>query len=657
MLRNGTRTAFVVPWLVFAMAVVLVIAYFLGWIDGWVLVAALGIGLFGMVLMSYSARLEVRHEPAEMTAGEFEGTEVTVEEFDGADVPAGSIELAGEFEGTEVEEFEGAEVEEFEGADVPAGSIELAARPRIEAQLPPPTSPPDPGDGADPSEPPRHAYGLLEAPDEVVVGRQFELTVGLSAEQQPGVAGLPFDLPPLSAGPFVLTVDIDTDGFVLEGSESWRNSLNVTADDPYPTLKLHLIPASQRTDVRTTKIEATFSVEGQVIGLAVRILRVNGPGLAVAVGGAAAGVTMTVPPAESAPDITIKIRRWESSSGGRLRWSVETPHDVPIPETSESDIGDAPEKFALNLVRNMMIYEGKSGMYEVLLGTGRDIADKIPTEILTALRDVAAAKNSSGQVTCLILSAEPHVPWELAVLDPPLDPAQQPFLATQTVVGRWILRDKPPPHATPPTTLEVRDIAVVSGVYDQMPPWQRLYEAEEEASDLQRDFGAAPVDASTKPVLDCLRGTPRADVLHFAVHGKYDPGGTQSGLALVDKQMLISQQIRAAYPMKASPFVFLNACQAGSGQMVLGDYSGLAAAFLYAGASGVIAPLWSIDDRVARSIALAFYKDVLEHGASPAEVLAQTRRAIAPSGATSGTVLAYQFFGHPLMRFDGTKMT
>ena len=47
-------------------------------------------------------------------------------------------------------------------------------------------------------------------------------------------------------------------------------------------------------------------------------------------------------------------------------------------------------------------------------------------------------------------------------------------------------------------------------------------------------------------------------------------------------------------------FVFLNACQVGAGQRVLGDYAGLATAFLSAGAAGVVAALWNVHDLAAR---------------------------------------------------------
>ena len=96
--------------------------------------------------------------------------------------------------------------------------------------------------------------------------------------------------------------------------------------------------------------------------------------------------------------------------------------------------------------------------------------------------------------------------------------------------------------------------------------------------------------------------------------------------------------------------MFLNACQVGSGNLILGDYAGLAAAFLRAGASGVVAPLWSVRDEVARSIALDFYRRCLDAD-SPASALRVARGAFRDSlDTTSATYLAYQYFGHPKMR-------
>jgi len=55
-------------------------------------------------------------------------------------------------------------------------------------------------------------------------------------------------------------------------------------------------------------------------------------------------------------------------------------------------------------------------------------------------------------------------------------------------------------------------------------------------------------------------------------------------------------------------FVFLTACQVGAGQRVLGDYAGLATAFLSAGAAGVVAALWNVKDLAARDVAVNFYR-------------------------------------------------
>ncbi len=114
------------------------------------------------------------------------------------------------------------------------------------------------------------------------------------------------------------------------------------------------------------------------------------------------------------------------------------------------------------------------------------------------------------------------------------------------------------------------------------------------------------MNALSATVIDCLKGHPPADVLHFAVHGTYAPEGVLEGLILIDGERLDPMVVKGCAFARA-PFVFLNACQVGSGNEVLGDYSGMAEAFLHAGAAAVVAPLWSIDDVAAKELALRFY--------------------------------------------------
>ncbi len=194
-------------------------------------------------------------------------------------------------------------------------------------------------------------------------------------------------------------------------------------------------------------------------------------------------------------------------------------------------------------------------------------------------------------------------------------------------------------------------MAVISGVYGQQPGWKRLPEAEAEAAELTGDYGAVDVAAEMDAVLKCLKGDPAADVLHFCVHGQCDPTGVQDGLVLTDGKALDPWRVKGV-EFKAPVFVFLNACQVGQGYELLGDYAGLADAFLFAGAAGVIAPLWSIDDALSRELAIEFYERAFA-GSVPADVLRERRAQFTEESApTSSTFMAYQFFGHPDMRLE-----
>src|SRR5690606_16872095 len=169
---------------------------------------------------------------------------------------------------------------------------------------------------------------------------------------------------------------------------------------------------------------------------------------------------------------------------------------------------------------------------------------------------------------------------------------------------------------------------------------------EAESAALQALYGAIPVDAMAVDVLQCLGGVPPAELLHFAMHGIYDPNSTLDGLVLADGQTIDPFQVRGM-AFSTPPFVFLNACQVGSSQRVLGDYAGLSEAFLFAGAAAVVAPLWSIKDTIAHQIALRFYEQSFA-GVAPADILRRERGSFGDgAGVTSSTSLAYLFYGHP----------
>jgi CHAT domain-containing protein len=188
-------------------------------------------------------------------------------------------------------------------------------------------------------------------------------------------------------------------------------------------------------------------------------------------------------------------------------------------------------------------------------------------------------------------------------------------------------------------------MAVISGRYRLR---RRLRHAEKEANQLVSRYAAVRIDAKEPKVMRCLaRGEPPADALHFALHGKYAPGSeTDDGLHLIDGKTLIPTRVEGCQ-LGSSPFVFLNACQVGSGSALLGKDGGMGKAFLVAGARGVIAPLWNVDDEEAAAIALRFYDSVF-NGMHPAEFVRRLRESFPVEGEPdTATVLAYQYFGHP----------
>lgn len=502
-------------------------------------------------------------------------------------------------------------------------------------------------------DPPRSAYALLDCPGVVVAEEEFDLTVGISPTPTPGVTGDAMVRPESSVGPYTLSVQVVADGFRQVGAPgSWRQDLRVTAEAPYPTFVLRLAAEAQIERIRPKSIQAMYSVDGQTIGMAVRSVAVVRS--ADLVGQAEeevleAGVDITIPSEKTAPDLTVRILRSLSDGAGRLLWTFESPHRIPAPDAPVvADIGRNPEAFAKQLVEQIAVHEGQPGLYQYLMGVGNTISDQVPQEFWEVLRAVARQIGDRAP-SVMFLSEEPYVPWELAVVDPPLDPDLPPFLSAQASVGRWVLGHRRP-KLPPPLDVQVGALAVVWGVYDRQ-EW-RLVEAEDEAAQLQATFGALSVDAQAQAVIACLKGDPRAELLHFAVHGIYNPTGPKEGLILVDGRTLDPLEVRGV-KFQTGPFVFLNACQVGTGTTVLGDYAGMAEAFLYAGAAGVVAPLWSIDDALAKDIALRFYQQTLVEGRAPAEVFRAERARFTDSPeVSSSTFLAYQFFGNPAMKLS-----
>jgi hypothetical protein len=525
-----------------------------------------------------------------------------------------------------------------------------------------------PAPSADRSDPPRISYARLDAPEAVVAGTPFPLVVGLRPDPDVTVGASPLVRPDWSKGSYPLTVQLLAEGFerLPPTADPWRVELTVTAKNAYPTASLELRAIAADRPVRIRQIRALYAVKGQALGEASRPIAVVDQESRLAELQPLAPQlpeTLSTPRGEDAPDLTIRLEHADGEAGGKFTWQMLIRHDIDLVVSSNPlpvDLGGRPQDFLQGLVEDVADHAGDGFLKPALLGAGGKVTKQVPLEFWSIFARVAAAV-APRPPSIQILSAESHVPWELAVLpdDVPLVFPDTPrYLGAQSDVGRWVL-GRPPPGIPPPGRVVVDSMAVISGVY---PPPANLEQATAEAEALAADFGAVPLDANADDVKGCLTATPPYQVIHFAVHGSaYEAGGgtavtvapgdtARPRILLIDGNL--DEDVVLGIKLAGTPVVFLNACQVGIAHDVLGDYAGLAAAFLYAGAAAVIAPLWSIDDAAAREIAHRFYERVFA-GASPASAIRLERASFGMTPATmSSTFLAYQYYGHPLLKVE-----
>jgi CHAT domain-containing protein len=125
-------------------------------------------------------------------------------------------------------------------------------------------------------------------------------------------------------------------------------------------------------------------------------------------------------------------------------------------------------------------------------------------------------------------------------------------------------------------------------------------------------------------------------IVHVVTHGVLDDQQPElSGLVLsmVDGNARpINGFVSLAdiYKLNAPvDLVVLSACHTALGQNLRGEgLIGLTRGFMYAGASGVVASLWKVDDRVTAELMKHFYTNLLQRGMGPAAALRAAQNEI-----------------------------
>jgi CHAT domain-containing protein len=134
-------------------------------------------------------------------------------------------------------------------------------------------------------------------------------------------------------------------------------------------------------------------------------------------------------------------------------------------------------------------------------------------------------------------------------------------------------------------------------------------------------------DANRSRVLGQELGGYR--IVHFATHGMINnehPELSGIVLSLFDRQGRSQDgflRLHDIYNLHLpADLVVLSACSSGLGKDVRGEgLIGLTHGFMYAGASGVVASLWKVDDRATAELMKLFYQSLFKKGLPPAAAL------------------------------------
>lgn len=525
------------------------------------------------------------------------------------------------------------------------------------------------------------AYPRLDTPATVTPRQAFTLRVGVGRQAQAGTVGGPLDITlPAGSKRFELELIVVAEGFAMPAGCRHRLTVEGSRLDAHQ-VEVSLIAPDIDGEPLLSTISVVYFFASMPCGMAARriaVLAAEQPpfGPAGASGlpwteQPAMGSAVTVRAGTPAVDLTVIISKPDGNpAGGQYVWSFQSPHDVDLPaQPIVADLGTDGRDLGSHIIDGVQKAEGLDMVTLKMGGLGRNIAERMPAAFWNLLREVAAAVGAATpgrKPAVLLLTAEAHVPWELARMALPLDPAAPPYLGCQVDIGRWPLNDSGNPALPPAASIDVHQMAVVVGDYAARSGWRNLENARKEGEAIESRYQAIPLTAAACDIKQLLYaqlavGDSRrgAEAVHFACHGEAIQGHPLDAAVILDDGQHLDPDYLTDSPLGAQnrPFLFLNACQVGKAGELLGSFSGFAGESLKGGFRGFLAPLWSVDDAIARDIAVEFYERVFGTAGSLPEtvgsVLRDLRRRFDPDQEkNSSTRLAYVFYGHPSLTLN-----
>lgn len=365
------------------------------------------------------------------------------------------------------------------------------------------------------------------------------------------------------------------------------------------------------------------------------------------------------------PDATVLIRAGDTAAPRALTVEVHSPHLSSSLPPTPIDIADV-AGFAHRVERELSAHTDNKMIESVINVVSRDIADALPARFWEILQQVGHAANEvrlrsadEEAPSLLLITDDPHVPWELARMPHSLDGSAPPFIGAQFGMSRWPGSTRHKPHGG---ILNVQGIAFLYGSYEATAGFRPLPLVKKHSEKLALLHKGWAVDASLEAMTEAFQGFVKSDggrndvtAIHFEGHGDND--GESAWLAVFDSTFSSRSRLSdfvlgsAAIASKGDAFLFINAARAAT---PIGDYGGgFALRAIQAGFRGFVAPLLPMTDVGASEFASEFYA-ASEEGLAVGEIMRRLRcRFPVSDGASSyATWIAYRFCGHPLLRLE-----
>jgi hypothetical protein len=416
-------------------------------------------------------------------------------------------------------------------------------------------------------------------------------------------------------------------------------------------------------------------------------------------------------PAAAAPDVVLKVFDHRlTGHPGRLQFVLSSRHaalaDLPV---LDGDLG------TLDLRTDVAGWVGDQlRAIGALVEQGEPQADEVARTLAAvgfnlfqhllppAVQELSWSLRERGIKTLLILSDDPHIPWELIKpfrADPGTGAivSEDDFWGESYALAHW-LRGRPP--ASRFSVTRVFGVAATSGVAVQgssqlsEPPATgadaaairdiKPFLAASAPTETSVDLAAGGASSSREPLdavaeelallrslevlgarvelLPALRGAFRRafeegsfDLLHLVSHGSFvgTARGDASAVLLDDGQFTAAElsPLMAAALRRSAPLVIFNTCHCGRMGFSLTRLGSWGAHLAHLGCGGFIGALWPVSDRAALDFARALYQQLAQK-CPLGEAVRLARLSVRERHPGDPTWLAYCCYADPTARIE-----